>query len=125
MAIVYRYEIECEREDNVFGAYTATECFTGEKLESYLYLRREMVSQHSDDAHPCIREDLAMFEYGVHYCACLTIKSLKDWFKGFNISLKRLGFKLVEVEVAEIFETESGLQVAYKLEDIINKKVLK
>jgi hypothetical protein len=59
------------------------------------------------------------------YCGCDSIKGLKSWFKGFNPMLLRNGFNLVEYEVRNYIEGQSGKQVVFKAMHIINKKILK
>jgi hypothetical protein len=52
MATIYRYEIQCEKENNVYGAYTASSVFTREKQYQYEDIRNAMCIKHHDDTHP-------------------------------------------------------------------------
>lgn len=120
---IYRYEIQYDANSTI-GAYGGRYAPMKDK-DAYLSILTKMTQAHANEEHPPIWRDLDGFVSGEHFCACPTLESLKTWFKGFNKSLLSVGYKLVEVEVKRVYNTESGLQVGYKLEDVVGIKVLK
>lgn len=138
MATIYRYEFIDKEEDFNPGPYNISSRLLPRRTESVLVdgswtrddtpygkLHTKMISKHRDDKHICVRHDVEGFEYNKHFCACDSLEGLKQWFRGFNTGLLKLGFKLVEYEVSELIYGRSRLQVVFKTEHVISRKVLK
>lgn len=79
---------------------------------------------HEDANHPSSYEDFPAFSSD-QFIACKSIKSLKQWFKGYNPNLKKTGFKIVKYKVKNYQESLSGLQVSFLKTDVIKKRKLK
>lgn len=126
MTKVYRYEFESEFESlEIYdGPYTVDTNAPG--MDDINTLQDEICNSHSSTKspnHPGAYIDMPNFSCN-HYCACLSIKELTDWFKGYNTRLKKLGFSLVEYEVKNYIESKSNRQCAFDCDDIINRTVL-
>jgi hypothetical protein len=128
---VYRYELNqtIDTYDGVVenpGPYTAnrggTDIFGDDNEEKYIEMYDEMCRKHSGSSHPTRGED--RLGYDDIFCACPTLKDLKNWFKGFNKPLIDIGFNLVEYRVKTFVMGVSGKQCGFRREDVIGKKIL-
>jgi hypothetical protein len=127
---VYRYEID--ETINTWGGtlenpgpYTANRGGTGifgdDKEGKYIEMYEKMCRKHSGSSHPTRGEDnLGGDDI---FCACPTLKDLRQWFKGFNKTLIDVGFQLVEYRVKTYVMGVSGKQCGFRREDVIGKKI--
>ena len=128
MKKVYRYEIDLgiylgKINPGPYTAYCNLETNVGTNRVLLYNISNLLCKKHLQETHPCIRSEVNM--HSDFYCGCDSIKGLKSWFKGFNPMLLRNGFNLVEYEVRNYIEGQSGKQVVFKAMHIINKKILK
>lgn len=61
-----------------------------------------------------------------YFYGCSSITLLERWFRGFTSSLEKNKFRIMEYEVPEydVIVSHSGRQIAFKKDNIINKKEL-
>lgn len=123
MAKIYRYEQYCDLKMEVRGPYNA-HTKDREKAFKLRDLATKLMKKHTDDTHPSMRIDLLVEWDFSYFCACDSLKNLKNWFKGYNTKLIKLGYNLVEVEVKRTYKTKSKKQVCFKLKDVISKKII-
>lgn len=85
----------------------------GAKVEAYASIHES----HNDVAHPDIHSDIlpAYFRSESHWCACLSVKDLGEWFEGFDEKLSAASFfiQAYEVDASDVFVGNSGRQVAF------------
>lgn len=121
MRKVYRYEYT--KDSYVSGPYNNN--VLGDINEEFEIFRSKLIQKHgNNENYPGIRVDCNEFMAGRDLCACKSIEQLKDWFDGFNEELFKFGFNLVEYTVKMLYETKSGRQCAFAIEDVIEKKIL-
>ena len=113
---VYRYEVETSLGYHP-GPYTAHRIFG--RTSGYFELCSKMIPAHGKGYHPSIRIDINNFDG--HFCACQSPEQLRQWFKGYNTPLKRLGFKIYEYTLSKQIKGKSGLQIGFKQEWVISK----
>lgn len=114
---VYRYENPLDK----MGPYTCSlRGIDGVVCEA-------LAKSHAgDEKRPSAREDGLDFIMKTNgfRLACNSLESLKTWFKGYNKRLIESGFVLAEYEVEHLFLSNSGLQCAFHLNAVKERKVI-
>lgn len=113
--LVYRYQ--CEQGFGPYRSYTPGRW--SRKLD-------RMCDAHNDTEHPGWQDYTSYWNSSDWRAACYSVKQLKQWFYGYNAEIKRLGFKIVEVEVDEKFVEHglSGKQCRYPDYEVIKETVI-
>lgn len=90
-------------------------------------LRQRMYHAHnkanSKSFRPCPTDDgIDRLNYCYDSIGCISLKSLKDWFRGFYAGLVRMGFYVVEIEVPDEYVKIGGMQVAFDRRRVLQKR---
>lgn len=85
----------------------------------------EMVHVHTcSREHPVIGTDTKEYSLMGNLCACPSLKSLKEWFRGYNGYLIKYNFSIWEYTVYKFNDTYSGKQLEFHPNDVISKRKL-
>lgn len=101
-------------------------CYVGKVFRYH----NSISNDHSDDPrHPSIRLDVPHWYGRVNYyescvCACETLESLNDWFKGWKGKLLANNFIVVKYTVKRFTKTISGHQVMFHPKNVISKETI-
>jgi len=79
--------------------------YTKDELQDLSSLSSVLCTKHdSSNGHPAIGIDFCTVSFSKAFFCCFTdIRSLKDWFRGYRASLRRIGFRVGVYEISNTF----------------------